>query len=114
LAGRSVSVPPLTYGSELPAQPDVAQQTQNLAEALRAAPLTDGRGRAIDAARAGAIRALRAAGITYIYLGAQPLQGPGTFTSIDRIDPQSLKASSEFRLVYDAGGVTIFELLGTP
>ncbi len=114
LAHRQVNVPPLTYGSELSAQPDFAKQTHSLAEALRAVPLTDGRGRVINAARAGAIRELKAAGITYVYLGAQPLQGPGTFTNIDRIDPQSLRASRDFRLVYDAGGVTIFELLGTP
>lgn len=114
LAGRQVSVPPLSYGSERSAQPEFVTNTQNLAEALRAAPLSDGAARAINVARAGAVRELRAADIRYIYLGAQPLQGPGTFASIDRIDPQSLRESADFRLVYDAGGVTIFELLGTP
>jgi hypothetical protein len=111
LANRQVSVPPLTYGSELSAQPEFAQQTQRLAEVLRAAPLTDGRGRAINVARPDTIPALQAADITYVYLGAQPLQGPGTFTNVDRIDPQSLRASPNFRIVYDAGGVTIFELV---
>jgi hypothetical protein len=111
LANRQVSVPPLTYGSELSAQPEFAQQTQRLAEYLRRGPLSDGRGRTINAARSDAIPVLQAAGITYVYLGAQPMQGPGTFTNVDRIDPKSLRASPNFRLVYDAGGVTIFELV---
>jgi hypothetical protein len=111
LAGRATSVPPLSYGSEVASDPMFVLQVHRLAEALRSAPLADGRPRAIDVARAGAIRQLRANGIRYVYLGAQALIGPGTFPDVDRIDPGTLRASSNFRIVYDADGVLIFELL---
>jgi hypothetical protein len=111
LANRAVSVPPLPYGSEVAIDPAFPIRTMELATALRGSPTTDTRPRAINAARAGALRELRAAGITYVYLGAQPLRGPETFSDVDRIDPISLRASLDFRLVYDHDGVTIFELL---
>jgi hypothetical protein len=111
LAGREVTVPPLPYGSEVYAEPDYALRAQALAELLRRSPLADQRPRPINAARQDVVVTLREAGVAYVFLGAQPLRGPGALPDVDRIDPGTLRQSADFRLVYDEGGVTIFEML---
>jgi hypothetical protein len=110
LAGRQVSVPPLSYGSELSSDPDLASRTDALAATLRGARLSDLRAKSIDLTGDDALAALRAAGITHIYIGAQPLVGAGTFESVDHVEVGQLLASGAFHQIYAADGVTIFSV----
>jgi hypothetical protein len=110
-AGRQTNVPPMTYGSELAADPQYAAEIHALARDLRRRPLTDGQGGLVDLTLPETIERLRAAGYTYVYSGAQPIVGPRAFGSPDRIDTARLRTSPHFRLVYDHGGVEIFELV---
>lgn len=111
LAGRQVNMPPMSYGSELPENPEYAVIVHQMAAELRQKKLTDDRPRSVDLTRPEAISLLRSAGYRYVYSGAQPLQGSGTFPAVDRIDTALLRQSPDFRLVYADGGVEIFELL---
>ena len=112
-ARRQTNVPPMTYGSELAADPQYAAEIHALARDLRRRPLTDVRGVLVDLTLPETIERLRAAGYTYVYSGAQLLAGPGplVFAAPDRIDTARLRTSPHFRLVYDHGGVEIFELV---
>lgn len=109
--GRQTNVPPMTYGSEMSADPQYAAHIHALARDLRRRELVDGRMVLVDLARPEAIAALRAADIGYVFSGAQPLAGPGAIPAPDRIDTAKLRASPDFRLVYAEDGVEIFELV---
>lgn len=109
--GRQTNVPPMPYGSELSADPQYAAEIHTLARDLRQRPLTDGRAVRIDLTLPETIDRLRNAGYTYVYSGAQPIAGPGGIPAPDRIDTSRLRESPHFRLVYEAGGVEIFELV---
>ncbi len=109
--GRQTNVPPMTYGSEMSADPQYAARIHALTRDLRQRELVDGRMVLVDLARPEAIAALRAAGIGYVFSGAQPLAGPGAIPAPDRIDTAKLRASPDFRLLYAEGGVEIFELV---
>jgi hypothetical protein len=110
--GRQTNVPPMTYGSELSADPQYALDINALARDLRRRPLTDGRPVVIDLTLPETIDRLRTAGYTYVYIGAQLIAGPFTIAELpDRIDVVKLRESPHFRLVYDRDGVEIFELV---
>ncbi|MDW8147511.1 MAG: hypothetical protein RMJ48_14635 [Roseiflexaceae bacterium] len=109
--GRQTNVPPMSYGSELSADPQYAAEIHTLARDLRRCPLTDGRAVQVDLTLPETIDRLRNAGYTYVYSGAQPIAGPGGIPAPDRIDTAKLRTSPHFRLVYDRDGVEIFELV---
>jgi hypothetical protein len=111
LAARQTNVPPLPYGSERSVDPNYPQQVAHLAEVLRRKPLSDLRGRGIDLSLPEAQQALRDAGITYVYIGAQPLQGAGTLSVVDRIDTDKLRDNPAFRRVYARDGVEIYQFV---
>lgn len=107
LTGRRASVPPLTYGSELGTTPDVWARVTGLATVLRGRPLTDPVPVRVDLTTPAALDALQAAGIRYVYSGAQARPGPD---AADHIDTSLLQGDPHFRSVYASGGVEIFEL----
>ncbi len=107
LAGRATNLPPMTYGSELSATPDFARSVNRLSATLRDRPLTDLRPTLVDPTQPAAFQALRDAGISYIYSGAISASGA---RATDRIDTARLRGDARFRLVYDQGGVEIFQL----
>lgn len=107
LAGRATNLPPMTYGSELSATPDFARSVNRLSATLRDRPLTDLRPTLVDLTQPAAFQALRDAGINYVYSGAISASGAG---AADRIDTARLRDDARFRLVYDQGGVEIFQL----
>lgn len=109
--GRQTNVPPMTYGSELSADPQYASEINALARDLRRRPLTDVRPVLIDLTLPETIDRLRTAGYTHIYIGAQLIAGPLGIPAPDRIDTARLRESPHFRLVYDRDGVEIFELV---
>jgi hypothetical protein len=111
LAGRATNVPPMTFGSELCIIEGCDAETLTFARTLRGRLLRDPQPAVVDLTRPEALEALRAAGIRYVYSGAQPLRGDGTFLEPDHFDLEKLRASPAFRLVYAAGGVEIFEVL---
>lgn len=109
--GRQTNVPPMTYGSELSADPQYAADIHALARDLRRRPLTDGGAVQVDLTLPETIDRLRSAGYTHVYIGAQLIAGPFGIPEPDRIDTARLRASPHFRLVYDQDGVEIFELV---
>jgi hypothetical protein len=111
LAGRQTTVPPMTYGSELHEDPAFLERTHRLIATLRRAPLTDERSKIVDLTRPEALEALHGAGVNYIYIGAQPMEGPLALPAIDHIDIARLRASPDFQLAYADGGVSIFQVL---
>jgi len=109
--GRQTNVPPMSYGSELAADPQYAADIHALARDLRRRPLIDGRAVLVDLTLPAMIDRLSSAGYTHVYSGAQPIAGPGGIPAPDRIDTARLRASPYFRLMYDQDGVEIFELV---
>jgi hypothetical protein len=106
LTGRETTLPPLTYGSERGPTPDYAHQVNSISAALRERALTDPRAVKVDLTTADALAVLRDHKISYVYSGAQDFP-----TGVDRIDTKRLRTSAKFRLVYDRGGVQIFQLV---
>jgi hypothetical protein len=107
LTGRATNLPPMTYGSELSTRPDFARSVNRFSATLRDRPLTDLRPTLVDLTRPAAFQALREAGIGYVYSGAVSASG---VRETDRIDTARLRGDARFRLVYDRGGVEIFQL----
>lgn len=108
LAGRQTNLPPLTYGSEQWERNTFYIETNQLPEALRGRPLRDGTPVRIDLTTPEALARLRAAGLSYVYSGANPTPGPDR---ADRFDTDALRVSDAFRLVFDRDGVQIFQLV---
>lgn len=108
LTGRQSSLPPITYGTEWGEEQDYATQVNRLATTLRGHPLTNLSPLAVDLTTPAVLRALREEGIDYIYSGAHASPGPD---HADHIDTALLRASPSFRLVYEQGGVEIFEFV---
>jgi hypothetical protein len=108
LAGRWASLPPLTYGSELGERFNYQKHLNNFVAALRGRPLRDSAPIQVDLTREGAWEALKSAGATYVYNGAHPYPAP---EAADRFDSAALRGSPLFRLVYDQGGVEIFQVV---
>lgn len=106
LAGRAVTVPPSTYGSERGDPPDLALRVNKLAAALRGRPLTEPKPSRVEI-KPKHMALLRASGVTYVYCGASAVPGPDI---ADQISVEKLRANPLFELVYDAGGVQIFRL----
>ncbi|HEX6289870.1 MAG TPA: DUF6541 family protein [Herpetosiphonaceae bacterium] len=94
LTGRPTTLPPITYGSERAATTGYSRQISRFAAELRRHPLPDAQGIAL----------LREGGIRYIYSGAHSAQP-------DRFDVEALRESPALRVVYEAEGVTIFEIV---
>jgi hypothetical protein len=108
LAGRQVNVPPLNYGGEQPERRGYVVGVNALAKKLRGRDLADASPARIDLTRPVALKALKDNGFDYIYSGAHPYPGPG---AADRFDTGRLRGHPAFRLVYDQGGVEIFQIL---
>jgi hypothetical protein len=108
LAGRQTTLPPLTYGSERGPSPDYGLQIGRFYQALRGRTLSDGRPIQVDITNEAAIELLRRAGVTHVYSGASVSPGP---QHADRIDTTVLRASPAFRLVYEQGGVEIYQMV---
>lgn len=111
LAGRTTTLPAMTYGSERGTPDDLFFRISRLWETLRNRPMTDPRPVAVDLTRPEALAALRAAGVTHVYSGARP--NP-VAAAADRVDTAKLRASPDFRLVYDQDGVEMFQIVGQP
>jgi hypothetical protein len=108
LAQRATTLPPLNYGSEKGARADYHLGVNALAKKLRGRALTDPTPLSIDLSRPVALKTLDANAIDYVYIGAHPYPG---HASADWIDPDKLRASPFFRLVYARDGVEIFQFL---
>jgi hypothetical protein len=108
LAQRTVTLPPLTYGSEKAERPDYQRGVNALAKKLRGYDLTDRTSLRIDLSRPVALKTLDSNEIDYVYIGAHAYPG---HESADWIDPEKLRASPFFRLVYARDGVEIFQFL---
>jgi hypothetical protein len=108
MTGRQTNLPPIVYGSERAEQPDFYEKTNALTEALRGRSRLDGTPVSVNLTPPEHLQRLHAAGIHYIYSGAN--QTPG-FDQADQIDTATLRQSDDFRLIYDHDGVEIFELV---
>jgi len=108
LAGRQSTLPPLTYGSERGPYDRYEWEVGLLYQELRGRRLTDARPVALDLTAPEAVARLRELGVTHVYSGAIASPGPD---AADRIDTAKLRASADFRLVYERDGVEIFELV---
>jgi hypothetical protein len=95
LARRGNTVPPRTYLSERPEQPDYVEQVNAFGRAIQAVALASPEG----------VRLLCGAGVRYIYSG-QRADPNG------HIDRAALARSPLYRQIYNQGGVAIFELVG--
>jgi hypothetical protein len=107
LARRQSILPPITFGSEIAEPPELYWEIVNRWALIRERPLSDARPVRIDLTLPAALEALRAAGVTHIYSGAQAFPGP---EAADRFDTALLRASPDFELVYAQEGVEIFAL----
>ncbi len=94
MSGRQSNLPPLTYGSEVGAQPYYWRNVNTTNAAIQQHP----------PASPEAAAALRAAGFTYLY------DGPAASPSGEYINPTQLARSPLYELVYSQGGVTIWRL----
>jgi len=95
LAGRQTTLPPVTYGSERSSIAGFSKQVREFGYAIREHPPASPDGLAL----------MRNAGIEYIYTGAH--QAPRTDNVID---VATLRASPDYQVVYEQGGVVIFRL----
>lgn len=108
LTGRQTNLPPMTYGSERWERDTFYAETNRLAEALRGRPLRDSTPVRIDLTTPDNLARLRAAGLSYVYSGANATPGRDR---ADWIDVDALRASRAFRLIYERDGVQIFQLV---
>lgn len=108
LTGRQTNLPPMTYGSERWERDTFYAETNRLAEALRGRPLRDSTPVRIDLTTPDNLARLRAAGLSYVYSGANATPGRDR---ADWIDADALRASRAFRLIYERDGVQIFQLV---
>ena len=90
LAGRQNTLPPLLYGNEQAAAPGYAVGVHQLAQAVR-----DG-----SADSPGVLQALRAAGVTHVFVGAR-----GGY-----LKPQEMAALAAYELVYHQDGAWVFRI----
>jgi hypothetical protein len=98
LAGRQISVPPLTYSIEVGLESDYRQSIQDLAS----------QGQAIDWDDRALLELFDREKITHIYVGQR--QGHVNNPSENVIDPENLLASANYRLVYHQDRVWIFQV----
>lgn len=105
---RTTTLPPMTYGSERFEREDFYARTNGLATELRGMNLRDARPITVNLTTPENLGRLRAAGVTYVYLGATAVPGP---EQVDHIDATALRNSTAFQLVYEADGVRIFQLV---
>ncbi|MCA1554024.1 MAG: hypothetical protein LC737_06570, partial [Chloroflexi bacterium] len=110
LTGRKSNLPPITYGTELWNDPDYYRQVNALGETLRGKSLYDPSPIRVDLTQPRLVNALRMEGIQYVYHGAHANPPPG---AADYIDVQPLLHSPTFRLVYERGGVEIFQIVNS-
>lgn len=108
LTGRKTNLPPMVYGSERWERDTFYAETNRLAEALRGRPLRDSTPVRIDLTTPDNLARLRAAGLSYVYSGANATPGRDR---ADWIDVDALRASRAFRLIYERDGVQIFQLV---
>ena len=111
MTGRQTNVPPMTYGSEQSIPADWGTTINKLAVRIRRSSLADMRALGINLSLPEVQTILRQAQLRYIYIGAQPIQGDKSFGPVDRIDVDKLRNNPDFRLVYDQGGVLIYEMV---
>lgn len=109
LTGRSTNLPPISYGSEVSADPYYLQQLHTLVEQLRGHPLRDLKPVTIDLTTPEALQVLHDAHVAYIYSGAHANPTP---SRADHIDTTLLRNNRNFQLVYDQDGVEIFRSIG--
>lgn len=107
LTGRESNLPPITYGTEWSTEEGYVERINALAAELRGRPLTDPTPLAINLTTPAVLRVLHEEEIDYIYSGAHASPPPAR---ADHIDTALLRASPLFRLVYEQGGVEIFQL----
>jgi len=100
LAGRQNTIPPLVYGAERTIRPNMWRELLDFYHWLRKADLSDKR----TAAR------LRAAGVTYVYIGQR--QGRVGAGETNPMPISDLKANPDLRPVYHQDRVWIFALSG--
>jgi len=98
LAGRENTIPPLTYGSEVPIDLDYPQQVSDLVSQLQT----------IDLSTAESLELLKQNGITHIYIGQQEgrVWNPGE----PLLPVETLLAAPYYEPVYHQDRVRIFEV----
>lgn len=99
LASRQTTVPPLTYGTELPADSAYRQQVLSLGIAIQERGLHD-----LDT-----LDLARRQGITHVYLGQR--QGSVNSSGAGVIEPGKLVQSPHFQPVYHQDRVWVFEIV---
>lgn len=95
LARRQNNVPPMIYATERSWPPGFAEKTNQLEEIVRTSGPASPR----------ALDALRAAGVTHVYVGSRA----GGYLKADE-----LSASAAFQRIYDIAGVSVFALRTAP
>jgi len=102
LAGRQVTVPPLTYGGEVPLEAEARIRIQELNRLVHESSPDD----------PDLLALLQAEGVTHVYVGQR--QGRVNYSGENAIDPQLLAESPNYRLVYHQDRVWIFQVLAAP
>ncbi len=109
LTQRSTNLPPLLYGSERGETRTYAQMINAPAQHIRGRALVDDKSVRVDLTTPQALTILHDQRITHVYIGSNALPGKA---NADWIDPQVLRDSPYFKLVYEADGVLIFAVVG--
>jgi hypothetical protein len=98
LAGRQVTVPPLTYGGEVPLEAEGRQRIQALNARMQESRPDD----------PDLLELLRVEGVTHVYVGQR--QGRVNYGGPDVLDPEVLRASSHYELIYHQDRVWILAI----
>jgi len=99
LAGRTNTVPPLTYGIEQGSDPDYALKVGDFARQVQGAD--------VDAPEVRSL--LRQQGVTHVYIGEQ--QGRVNYAGDDVLCATALLDSEYYRVIYHQGEVWVFEIV---
>jgi hypothetical protein len=99
LADVKTTLPPLTYGVEQGIQPDYLSQVNLLASKIAAKGINNPE----------ILEDLKNWGVTHIFVGQ--LQGRVNYGGPLALDPQVLKTSDQFRVIYNIDRVWVFEVV---
>ncbi|MEJ2210413.1 MAG: hypothetical protein P8129_15450 [Anaerolineae bacterium] len=102
LAGRQVTVPPLTYGGEVPLEAAARLRIRDLNLAISESAPDD----------PDLMALLQAEGVTHVYVGQR--QGRVNNPGPSPLDPGLLAHSANYRLIYHQDRVWIFEIVYAP
>jgi hypothetical protein len=102
MAGRTTTLPPLTYGVEAGPMPNYIDWVNHLPAEIQEKGLLDPQ----------VVTLLKERGITYLYIGQR--QGSVNYGGPKMLDPQVIRQSPDFQLVYHQDRVWIFSFHPQP